>query len=205
MRAVTLSFPPLQNNHTKNMKIRILPILSSLLALAITSCVSVDETAAPAAASPGPVYDLGITKGRQDGSSGLSRSPARHMGALSQAEQVDFLRGYEDGYNAGTRGGQTAAPAKPASIGQPLTAVNGAGTVTIMEGQRNVAVCRTASPNVEQTRFITEQQQIVVKSRGAHGPATVQLFDTATGAEKDRVMAFDIKGNQPAWAAGMGE
>lgn len=91
------------------------------------------------------------------------------------------------------------------SYGQPLTANRGPGTVTIMEGARLVATCTAASPNVEETRFINEQQQIVVKSRGNHGPATVQLFNTTTGRQEAKVMAYDIKNGQPAWAAGMGE
>lgn len=74
-----------------------------------------------------------------------------------------------------------------------------------MEGSRQVSTCTTASPNVEETRFITEQQQIVVKSRGNHGPATVQLFDTRTGREQGRVMAYEVKNGQPSWATGMGE
>lgn len=189
--------PPSQD-HTK-MKFPIRFILSALFAVAISGCVSVDETAPAVPGAPASGYDLGVMKGKQDGSGGLSRTPDRHAGSFSQADRAEFLRGYEEGYNAGTRG------AKPASYGQPLAAVNGPGTVTILEGSRTVSICKTASPNVEQTKFVTEQQQIVVKSRGAHGPATVQLFDTATGIEKGRVMAYDIKGNQPTWAAGMGE
>ena len=45
----------------------------------------------------------------------------------------------------------------------------------------------------------------MVKSRGNHGPATVQLFNSRTGAEPGRVMAYDMRGGNPAWAAGMGE
>lgn len=89
--------------------------------------------------------------------------------------------------------------------GQPYTAQRGTGSVTIMEGPRRVSTIYTASPNVENTRFINEQQQIVVKSRGNHGPATVQLFDTRTGRQQGRVMAYEVRGGYPAWAAGMGE
>ncbi|HCN75897.1 MAG TPA: hypothetical protein DIT13_01735 [Verrucomicrobiales bacterium] len=89
--------------------------------------------------------------------------------------------------------------------GQPYTVSVGQGAVTIMEGSRRVSTCYTASPNVENTRFISEQQQIVVKSRGNHGPATVQLFDTRTGRQEGRVMAYEIRGGFPAWATGMGE
>jgi hypothetical protein len=146
-------------------------------------------------------YELGMTKGYQDGQAGLSRTPSRHEALYSEADRADFFRGYEAGYRKGIRPG---APA-PASDGQPLEAVNGKGTVIIVEGSRKVTVCHTASPHIEQTRFINEQQQIVVKSRGNHGPATVQLFDTRSGAEQGRVMAYDIRGSSPPWAAGMGE
>lgn len=102
-------------------------------------------------------------------------------------------------------GSAVQLPANNPGYGQPLTAIRGQFMVTIMEGTRSRSVCRTASPNIEETRFIREQQQIVVKSRGNHGPATVQLFDTASGRELGRVMAYDIRGGNPSWAAGMGE
>lgn len=41
--------------------------------------------------------------------------------------------------------------------------------------------CCSASPNIEQTRWVSEQNQIVVKSSGNHGPATVKLFNSRTG------------------------
>jgi hypothetical protein len=99
------------------------------------------------------------------------------------------------------QGQQPTAPA----YGQPLTATQAVGSVTIREGDRVVATCYTASPNVEQTRFINEQQQIVVKSRGNHGPATVQLFNSRTGSQEGSVMAYEVRNGFPAWAAGMGE
>ncbi|MFN0128699.1 MAG: hypothetical protein ACKV19_18670 [Verrucomicrobiales bacterium] len=89
--------------------------------------------------------------------------------------------------------------------GQPLTVETAAGTVIIREGGRTVSSFRTALPNVEQTRWASEQEQIVVKSRGNHGPASVQLFNSRTGAEIARIQAFEIRDGQPAWAAGMAE
>ncbi len=130
---------------------------------------------------------------------GLSRTRDRYESLYSQADRAEFFRGYEAGYNQGIK-----VPASK-SYGQPLTAVKGKGKVTIKEGSRTVAVCSTASPNVEETKFITEQQEIVVKSRGNHGPATVQLFDTKSGKEKGHVKAYEIRGGKPAWAAGMEE
>lgn len=96
-------------------------------------------------------------------------------------------------------------PSSAAPYGQPLTSVNGQGSVTIMEGNETVAVCQTALPNIEQTRFINEQNQIVVKSRGNHGPATVELFDSKSGGLQKSVKAYEISANSPAWTRGMGD
>ncbi len=173
-----------------------------LLAIPLTLCFTVAlaaDSATPPVSSAQSGYDLGFAKGQEDGRGGLSRTPDRYESLYSQADRAEFFRGYEAGYNQGIK-----IPARK-SYGQPLTAVKGKGKVTIKEGSRTVAVCSTASPNVEETRFITEQEEIVVKSRGNHGPATVQLFDTRNGKEKGRVMAYDIRGGKPAWAAGMGE
>lgn len=105
----------------------------------------------------------------------------------------------------GDPGPTPAAAATSTAFGQPLTAKTSQGRISIMEGTKPVAFIIPASPNVEETRFINEQQQIVVKSRGSHGPATVQLFDSKTGRQQGKVMAHEIQNDQPAWAAGMGE
>lgn len=75
----------------------------------------------------------------------------------------------------------------------------------IREGGRIVSSFRTALPNVEETRWASEQEQIVVKSRGNHGPATVQLFNSRNGSELGRVFAYEIRNGQPAWAVSMAE
>ena len=93
----------------------------------------------------------------------------------------------------------------PAAYGQPLTAITGQGSVTIAEGSRTVSVCRTALPNIEQTRFISEQNEIVVKSRGNHGPATVELFNSRTGRLEGTVEAYELSGGGPSWANGMAD
>ena len=169
----------------------------------------------PAAfAQQAPGYDLGKIKGYQDGYGGLSRTPARHEAEYSEADRKEFFRGYESGYNAGIKPGAPAPQGKGKTkpeksgqpyFGEPLSSVSGQGTVTILEGQRKVAVCKTTAPNIEQTKFIEEQNKIVVKSRGNHGPATVQLFDTRTGRELGTVKAFELGNGGPAWAAGMAD
>lgn len=185
------------------MKLQLLLLQLALLPLALcfTGCGTDDlTTSSPGDDSSIVGYDLGLSKGRADGGGGLSRTPDRYSSLYSEADRRDFFRGYEDGYNQGIR-----PTGKPESFGQPLVASVGQGKVTIREGSRTVSVCTTALPNVEETKFVTEQQEIVVKSRGGHGPATVQLFDTATGAEKASVAAYNIRGGNPRWADGMGE
>lgn len=190
------------------MNLRSLSLLSLLAAAALgalTGCASTGGDPAggrpesAAGAGGGNAFNLGIYRGREDGAAGLSRTPSRHYGRLVPSQTAEFNRGYEIGYNQGIK------PGGGAGFSQPLTAVNGPGAVTIKEGNRVLAVAQTASPFVEETRFIQEQERLVVKSRGGHGPATVQLFDSKTGAELGRVMAYQIQGNQPPWAAGMGE
>jgi hypothetical protein len=95
--------------------------------------------------------------------------------------------------------------ARPAGFTQPLVAVPGVASVTIREGARVLSTCQTALPNVEDIRWHKEQEQIVVKSRANHGPATVQLFDCRTGAPLASVPAYLITADGPAWAARMGE
>ncbi|HRJ07519.1 MAG TPA: hypothetical protein PK490_00675 [Prosthecobacter sp.] len=61
---------------------------------------------------------------------------------------------------------------------------------------------RTAMPNVETWRLVRGDTQIIVKSRGARGPATVELFDTATGTLRDKVLAYAIRSSGASWAYG---
>lgn len=101
-------------------------------------------------------------------------------------------------------GTATQLPGSAPTFGQPPTAKSGVGSVTIREGSRVLTSFRTAAPNVEQTRWYAEQEQIVVKSRGYHGPATVELFNSRTGAKLGTVMAYQAA-NGPAWARSMAE
>lgn len=85
-----------------------------------------------------------------------------------------------------------------------LVAEMGRGEVTIREEGRVLTTFRTAMPNVEGTRWHKHQEEIAVKSRGNHGPATIQLFDSRNGRELGKVMAFQAN-HGPAWARDMAE
>ncbi len=61
---------------------------------------------------------------------------------------------------------------------------------------------RTAMPNVERYAFARGDTQIIVKSRGNHGPATVEMFETATGALRDKILSFAVRSSGATWAYG---
>jgi hypothetical protein len=121
---------------------------------------------------------------------------------LTQCIVVDENGNVADSSSSGTA---SQLPIGNAGFTRPLTAITESGSVIIRDGSRTLCSFRTASPNIEQTRWHREQEQIAVKSRGNHGPATIQLFDSRTGRELGRVMAYEVANGGPAWAAGMGE
>ena len=189
--------------YLNEMKVIFRTSLICVLVLCLCQCVSVNDSDPGPYTGPHPAtYELGMEKGRADGRAGLSRTPDRYSVSYPAAEVDAFKQGYEVGYHAGIRPGD--ARGHPV-YGPPLTAKVGEGEVKIYEGERKVSVCQTGRPFVEKTKFINEQQQIVIKSRGNHGAATIELYDTATGKMKAQVMAYDAADGDPAWAAGMGE
>lgn len=111
----------------------------------------------------------------------------------------------EPGNPSGPAAPGYANPGRPQAPGAGMTAVVGQGQVTVMQGDRVVSTLRTAAPNVEAQHFTADQQQIVIKSRGNHGAANVELFDVRTGVLRDKVLAYAIENGQPAWARGMEE
>ncbi|PTY01443.1 hypothetical protein DB346_11865 [Verrucomicrobia bacterium LW23] len=97
-------------------------------------------------------------------------------------------------------GGPDGPPRRP-----PLQAVVEPGAVRLVRGDRTMNVIRTARPIVERWRWVNGKSQIAIKSRGNHGPAVVELFDSRSGQQLDRVMAFAIQGGSPEWAMGFGD
>ncbi len=91
--------------------------------LSLTSCTPMDQ-----ASNSKPLYgyELGKTKGYQDGHGGLSRTPSRHGASYSEADRADFSRGYEDGYNDGIKPGASApvVEEKPATGPVPQKVIN---------------------------------------------------------------------------------
>jgi len=145
-------------------------------------------------------YDVGYRVGQDDFHHGHSKQFMRHKDLYDRSTQRNFALGYEHGYD------KARALERPSVDPGPrpaLVAAVGQGTVTIKDRGRVVCSIRTAAPNVEKYQFTEGQRGIVVKSRGNHGPATVELFDTHTGVLRDKVLAFAIKNGRPEWARGM--
>ena len=144
-------------------------------------------------------YEVGYRVGQDDFHHGHSKHYTKHAELYDRDSKHDFAQGYEHGYDkarAHTRSNQSPeAGAIRASVGQ--------GKVTISQGNKVISTIRTASPNIERHFFTRGNKQIVIKSRGNHGPATVELFDVQTGSLRDKVLAFAIRNGQPEWAAGL--
>jgi hypothetical protein len=79
--------------------------------------------------------------------------------------------------------------------------VESAGVRLLRKGM-TVCLIRTQLPNVEMWKIINRNTEIVIKSRGEHGPAVVERFHTQTGVLEDRIVASAIQNGQPEWAQG---
>lgn len=79
------------------------------------------------------------------------------------------------------------------------------GGVEIYELGTKITTLKSELPNVEDWKFVNSGSQVVIKSRAAHGPAAVQLFDVAGGVMREKVMASEIKDGKPEWAASYAE
>lgn len=142
-------------------------------------------------------YRDGYRWGKIDAQAAQPSNFQSHNSKYNSLTKESFGEGYRDAYLNYSRHNS-----HPQGQGA-LSAVVVPGQVRIMRAGRVVTLIQTAMPNIEAHHFTRGQQQIVVKSRGNHGPATVQLFDTPSGAVKGQVMAYAIQNGQPAWARGM--
>ncbi|NWK55916.1 hypothetical protein HW115_09855 [Verrucomicrobiaceae bacterium N1E253] len=152
------------------------------------------------AADQQAAYRMGYGHGRSDGQTNKSQNFRRYSYEYNPSTQYKFSAGYRAGYTNYTR--NNVHGNHPQGYGR-MTATVGQRQVQIMQNGRVVSTLRTASPNIESHHFTSGQSQMVVKSRGNHGPATVELFDTRTGVLRDKVLAYAIKNGQPSWARGM--
>ncbi len=79
------------------------------------------------------------------------------------------------------------------------------GRVRVMRGGKTLCSLVPAMTVVERYELVNNTQQIIIKSRGNHGPATVELFNLSDGTLADQVLAYAINNSQPAWARGWEE
>jgi hypothetical protein len=61
-----------------------------------------------------------------------------------------------------------------------------------------IAKLRAAKPFIEEWAFSDDDQHVIVKSRAAHGPASIELFGLHSGPAEASVAAFEQ--NLPDWA-----
>ena len=209
------------------MKLKIsLTFLPIVAALTLNSCV--DPSAmnyTPTDYSPGKqysnsgsgAYNRGYSDGRSDAQRGQTMNYATHSRDFDGNSLNQFKHGYEVAYRnytphySSSYQNNSYTPsysnqdynARPTQGTGSLRAEVAQGGVRITQGGKKVVFLQTASPNVERQHFINNKSQVVVKSRGNHGPATVELFDARTGTLKGKVLSYAIQNGQPAWARGM--
>lgn len=94
-------------------------------------------------------------------------------------------------------------PSNPADIDFVARAF--AGGLEIWENQQLVSRIRSGQPVIERWAFVKDGRQIIVRSRGAEGPATIELFDSRTAIRRDTIVADQVINGRPAWAAGLAE
>lgn len=71
-------------------------------------------------------------------------------------------------------------------------------TVVLCDHGKVIANLASAKSFIEGWDFTKDGQHVVIKSRGAHGPATIELFSTRSGPPEASVQAYDK--NLPEWA-----
>ena len=94
-------------------------------------------------------------------------------------------------------------PSNPAEI--DFVARDFAGVLEIWEKGKLVSRIRSSQPVIEKWAFVREGRQIIVRSRGAEGPSTIELFDSRTAVRRDTIPADQVIDGRPAWAAGLAE
>lgn len=70
----------------------------------------------------------------------------------------------------------------------------------IYKGGKKISVIRSSQPNIERWGFIDSGNRVVVRSRGKDGLSALELFDTATGARVEKVLASEVREGKPSWA-----
>jgi hypothetical protein len=66
-----------------------------------------------------------------------------------------------------------------------------------------IANLASAKGFIEAWDFTKDGERVVIKSRGAHGPATIELFSLRNGPPEASVQAYEK--DLPEWAAAYAE
>lgn len=72
------------------------------------------------------------------------------------------------------------------------------GTLVICRQGQVLCRIKSGLPFIEEWRFLDDGKQVALKTRAAHGPASLELHETKTGQLLSAVKAADDK--LPAWA-----
>jgi hypothetical protein len=73
-------------------------------------------------------------------------------------------------------------------------------TLVLFRGGRVIAQLKADRPLIERWELRPERGEAVIVSRARHGPSSVQLFDIASGALKQKFLGYEISSRSPDWA-----
>jgi hypothetical protein len=90
-------------------------------------------------------------------------------------------------------------PSNPAKIDFQAFIIPGG--LEINEDGKPISRVRPAQPNIVRWAFVKNGRQIIVKSSGAEGPPTIELFDSRTAIRRDAIAEDQVRDGRPAWAA----
>jgi len=176
--------------------------LPSLFAIAFAVCVVVGSAALSSAAD-------------QTGAEKTKRVVKAEVVANAKAENADKIGNIEVTYADGTKDRWTtkgdaglplvASDGKvgwtiygPETKGAASYSVRANNTLVICQQGKVLCRAKTVLPFIEEWRFLDDGKQFAVKTRAAHGPATLELHETKTGQLLAAVKAADAK--LPKWA-----
>jgi hypothetical protein len=122
---------------------------------------------------------------------------------IKQNAKVLLVVGILAGYGATAVGEYQISPSAVQAANpylNPYEARSYPNKLEVYRGDKRVSVIRSEKPNIERWGFIDSGNLVVVKSRGEDGVTIFELFDTATGALRDKAISSDNSDRLPIWA-----
>lgn len=91
----------------------------------------------------------------------------------------------------------SSIPANPSL--NPYDARSYPDRLEIFKGDKKISIIRSENPDIKRWAFTDSGNLVIVKSQDISGRNIFELFDTATGTRRDKVVVSDAQKKQPSW------